>query len=80
MLLGAMVGGTSTVAVYGILSSIGGSFPNLDSTRVLLTMESIISDPVCIISSITLIKMILQPQFTVRDTVKDLLTTLGQGP
>jgi len=75
MLLGAMVGGTSTVAVYGILTSIGGTLPNLDSTRVLLTMESIVSDPVCIISSITLIKMILQPQFTVRDTVKDLLTT-----
>ena len=75
MLLGAMVGGTSTVAVYGILSSIGGNIPNLDSTRVLLTMESIVSDPICIISSITLIKMILQPEFTVRDTVKDLLTT-----
>jgi len=75
MLLGAMVGGTSTVAVYGILSSIGGSLPNLDSTRVLLTMESIVSDPICIISSITLIKMIMQPEFTVRDTVKDLLTT-----
>ena len=52
MLLGAMVGGTSTVAVYGILTSIGGTIPNLDSTRVLLTMESIVSDPVCIISSI----------------------------
>ena len=75
MLLGAMVGGTSTVAVYGILTSIGDSLPNLDSTRVLLTMESIVSDPVCIISSITLIKMIIQPEFTVRDTVKDLLTT-----
>jgi len=75
MLLGAMVGGTSTVAVYGILSSIGNTLPNLDSTRVLLTMESIVSDSVCIISSITLIKMILQPEFTVRDTVKALLTT-----
>ncbi len=75
MLLGAMVGGTSTVAVYGILSSIGDTLPNLDSTRVLLTMESIVSDPICIISSITLIKMIIQPEFTVRDTVRDLLTT-----
>jgi len=75
MLLGSMVGGTSTVAVYGILTSIGNSLPNLDRTRVLLTMESIVSDPVCIISSITLIKMILQPEFTIRDTVKDLLTT-----
>ena len=72
MLLGAMVGGTSTVAVYGILSGIGDLIPNLTSTRVLLTMESILSDPICIISSITIIKLILQPTFTIRDTVKEI--------
>ena len=72
MLLGAMVGGTSTVAVYGILSGIGNLIPNLTSTRVLLTMESILSDPICIISSITIIKLILQPTFTIRDTVKEI--------
>lgn len=72
MLLGAMVGGTSTVAVYGILSGIGDLIPNLTSTRVLLTMESILSDPICIISSITIIKLIMQPTFTLRDTVKEI--------
>ncbi len=72
MLLGAMVGGTSTVAVYGILSGIGNLIPNLTSTRVLLTMESILSDPICIISSITIIKLIMQPTFTLRDTVKEI--------
>ena len=72
MLLGAMVGGTSTVAVYGILSGIGDLIPNLTSTRVLLTMESILSDPICIISSITIIKLIMQPTFTIRDTVKEI--------
>jgi cell volume regulation protein A len=74
MLLGAMVGGTSTVAVFGILSGIGDLIPNLTSTRVLLTMESILSDPICIISSITIIKLILQPTFTLRDTVKEITT------
>ena len=74
MLLGAMVGGTSTVAVYGILSGIGDLIPNLTSTRVLLTMESILSDPICIISSITIIKLIMQPSFTLRDTVKEITT------
>lgn len=73
MLLGAMVGGTSTVAVYGILSGIGDRIPNLQSTRVMLTMESILSDPICIIASITLIKMITQPSFTVRDTFKEIV-------
>ncbi|MBN2334679.1 cation:proton antiporter [Candidatus Bathyarchaeota archaeon] len=75
MLLGAMVGGTSTVAVYGILSGIGDSIPNLGNTRVLLTMESIISDPFCIISSITIIKMIVQPGVTIQDSVKDIFST-----
>jgi cell volume regulation protein A len=74
MLLGAMVGGTSTVAVFGILSGIGDLISNLTSTRVLLTMESILSDPICIISSITIIKLILQPTFTLRDTVKEITT------
>ncbi len=72
MLLGAMVGGTSTVAVYGILSGISDLIPNIQSTRVMLTMESILSDPICIIASITLIKMIMQPSFTLRDTVKEI--------
>lgn len=72
MLLGAMVGGTSTVAVYGILSGISDLIPNIQSTRVMLTMESILSDPICIIASITLIKMIMQPDFTIRDTVKEI--------
>jgi cell volume regulation protein A len=75
MLLGAMIGGTSTVAVFGILGSIEKSVPNLGSTKILLTMESIISDPVCIIASITIIKMILQPGVNLRDGVGDIVST-----
>lgn len=73
MLLGAMVGGTSTVAVYGILSGISDLIPNIQSTRVMLTMESILSDPICIIASITLIKMIMQPEFTMQDSAKEIV-------
>lgn len=75
MLLGAMVGGTSTVAVFGIMSSIEKSVPNLGSTKIMLTMESIISDPVCIIASITLLKMILQPNVSIRDGFSDIVST-----
>jgi cell volume regulation protein A len=74
MLLGAMVGGTSTVAVYGILSGISDLIPNIQSTRVMLTMESILSDPICIIASITLIKMIMLPQINARDIAKEITT------
>jgi len=75
MLLGAMIGGTSTVAVFGILGSMEKSVPNLGSTKIMLTMESIISDPICIIASITLIKMILQPGVSIRDGVSDIVST-----
>ena len=74
MLLGAMVGGTSTVAVFGILSGIGDLIPNIQSTRVMLTMESIISDPICIIASITLIRMIMLPGIIARDIAKEIIT------
>jgi cell volume regulation protein A len=75
MLLGAMIGGTSTVAVYGIMEGISKSIENIISTRVLLTMESIISDPVCIISSITLIQMIIQPGVSISEAFKDIFST-----
>jgi cell volume regulation protein A len=72
MLLGAMVGGTSTVAVYGIMSSLKSSFNDIYNAQVLLTMESIISDPVCIISSITIIKMIMLPGVTFTSGIMDI--------
>jgi cell volume regulation protein A len=75
MLLGAMIGGTSTVAVFGILGNIEKSVLNVDSAKIMLTMESIISDPVCIIASITIIKMILQPGVNIRDGVGDIVST-----
>jgi len=72
MLLGAMVGGTSTVAVFGVLSNIAHTVPNFVSAKIMLTMESILSDPVCIIASITFIKMILYPGTSLIDGVKDI--------
>jgi cell volume regulation protein A len=75
MLLGAMIGGTSTVAVFGILGSIDKTIPIISSTRIMLVMESILSDPICIISSITLIKMIMQPAIDPLDGLSDIVTT-----
>jgi cell volume regulation protein A len=75
MLLGAMIGGTSTVAVYGIMEGISKSIENILTTRILLTMESIISDPICIISSITLIQMIMQPTINLSEAFKNIFST-----
>jgi cell volume regulation protein A len=75
MLLGAMVGGTSTVAIFGILEGIEKSVDDISSGKVILTMESIISDPICIIASITLIKMIMLPNITLNDSIKNIFGT-----
>lgn len=61
MLLGSMIGGTSTVSVYGILSGLNHSIKNIDSSRIILLTESIITDPICIISSLTIIRMMMMP-------------------
>jgi cell volume regulation protein A len=75
MLLGAMIGGTSTIAVFGVLSGMEKLIPNMESTRVLLMMESVISDPICIIASITLIRMIMMPSVSIGNSLKNILYT-----
>ncbi len=72
MLLGAMIGGTSTIAVFGILGGLEQVIPHIESTRVILMFESVISDPLCIIASITLIKMIMMPDFSIVSTVASI--------
>jgi len=72
MLLGAMIGGTSTVSVFGILSGLSKTVKSLSSTRILMTMESVISDPICIITSITLIRMIMYPTVSLRESFRDM--------
>ena len=74
MLLGAMIGGTSTVSVFGILRSLENVVSDLSSTEVLLTMESIISDPICIVLSITIIQMIMLPGVSLSGSLRDIFS------
>lgn len=74
MLLGTMVGGTSTVSVYGVLSGLGSLIKNIDTARVILLTESIITDPICIIAAITVIRMIMLPEVSLSDSVKDIFS------
>lgn len=76
MLLGAMVGGTSTVAVYGIMADLEKHLKNTTTVKVILMMESIISDPICIISSLILIRMIMQPDRSLLVFTQDLINYL----
>jgi cell volume regulation protein A len=75
MLLGAMIGGTSTIAVISVLDGLQKIIPDIEGTRLILLMESIISDPICIIASITLIKMIMMPGVTIFDSIKEIIST-----
>jgi cell volume regulation protein A len=75
MLLGAMIGGTSTIAVISVLDGLQKIIPDIKGTRLILTMESVISDPVCIIASITIIKMIMMPGVTIFDSIKEIIST-----
>ncbi|MHA2113610.1 MAG: cation:proton antiporter domain-containing protein [Candidatus Hodarchaeales archaeon] len=75
MLLGAMIGGTSTIAVISVFDGLQKIIPDIESTRLILTMESVISDPVCIIASITIIKMIMMPGVTIFDSIKEIIST-----
>ena len=75
MLLGAMIGGTSTIAVFGVLSGLDKIVPDIEGTRTLLMLESVVSDPICIISSVTLIRMIMMPGVSIIAGLSDILRT-----
>lgn len=74
MLLGSMIGGTSTVSVYGVLSGISNSIKNISSSRVILLTESIITDPICIISAITIIRTIMLPEVSLVESFRDIFS------
>lgn len=76
ILLGAMIGGTSTIAVSSILNGMESIVPDIESCRVTLLMESILSDPICIITSIALIRMVMSPTISPTDVLKEIIYVL----
>lgn len=75
MLFGSMIGGTSTVTVLGIIGGLEKMIRDLGNVKVILMMESVISDPLCIVSAMTLIRMIMLPGVSFQDGIKDILFT-----
>jgi len=75
MLLGSMIGGTSTIAVFSVVGGLEKLIPDIQETKTVLLMESIISDPICIISSITIIKMIMMPGVSILQSLTVILYT-----
>jgi cell volume regulation protein A len=75
MLFGSMIGGTSTVTVLGIIGGLEKLIKDLGNVKVILMMESVISDPLCIVAAMTFIRMIMLPGVTFQEGIKDILFT-----
>lgn len=78
LLLGAMVGGTSTITTIGILDSLGKTV-NIRDAKVTLVLESVLTDPICIISAITLIKMVMQPEVSFTEGLERIFLSFGMA-
>ena len=76
MLFASMVGGTSTVSVLSILANLE-RLVDMDGAKVILMMESVISDPLCIITSMTLIKMIMMRGVSPLDAAFRIILTFS---
>jgi len=72
-LLGSMIAGTSTVSVFGILSQLSKSIKDIHETRAMLMIESVLSDPICIMLSIMFIRMIMEPNISIVGSIQTLL-------
>jgi NhaP-type Na+/H+ or K+/H+ antiporter len=79
MLLGTMVAGISTVAVTSLMDGLRKIFPNMESTRALLMLESTLCDPIRVVAAITLIRMIMVPGVPLRDSARDIVFTFVMG-
>jgi len=73
LLFGAMIGGTSTSTVLGILGSMQRYSPSVGDTRRLLVLESIVSDSLCIVTAMTLMRIIQAPSIPLNDGIKDII-------
>jgi len=75
MLLGTMVAGISTMAVTSLLDGLRKLIPNLESTRALLLLESTLIDPIRFITAIAIIRMIMLPGVSFRESFIDIVYT-----
>ena len=75
MLLGTMIGSPCTIACFGVLGGLEKQISNIGNTRIILMMESVIADPISIISAISLIRMIMMPNVSTVDSLKTIFFT-----
>jgi len=85
LLLGAMIGGTSTSTVLSILGCINLEDKEASKCRLFLVLESIVTDSISIVTAMTLIRLIETPQVPLIEGLKDIVfvftvaTVIGFG-
>ena len=73
LLFGAMIGGTSTSTVLSILGSIGMTNNDAAECRLFLVLESIVTDSLSIVTTMTLIRLIQMPDIPLTEGFKDIV-------
>ncbi len=73
LLFGAMIGGTSTSTVLSILGCMGMSSNDAAECRLFLALESIVTDSLSIVTTMTLIRLIQMPEIPLTEGVKDIV-------
>ena len=76
LLLGAMIGGTSTSTVLSILGCINLEEKEAGKCRLFLVLESIFTDSISIVTTMTLIRLIETPQVPLIEGLKDIVFVL----
>ncbi len=73
LLLGSMIGGTSTSTVLSILGCLNLEEKEAGKCRLFLVLESIVTDSISIVTTMTLIRLIQTPQVPLIDGLKDIV-------
>jgi cell volume regulation protein A len=73
LLLGSMIGGTSTSTVLSILGCISLEEKEAGKCRLFLVLESIVTDSISIVTAMTLIRIIETPASPLIDGLKDIV-------
>jgi len=73
LLLGAMIGGTSTSTVLSLLGCLNLNNNDAGQCRLFLVLESIVTDSISIVTSMTLIRLIQMPEVPLSEGIKDIV-------
>jgi NhaP-type Na+/H+ or K+/H+ antiporter len=79
LLFGAMIGGTSTSTVLSLLGCIGLNSQEIGECKLFLVLESIVTDVLSIVPSMTLIRIIQMPGIPLSEGFKDIVFVLMVG-